>query len=351
LDKNRIMHTLLLVVLVTSILVVGGCVGEIGGDKEKITITDSTGTDLEINYPVEHVVTLTSDSAEAVRALDAENKIVGITEYMKGDSFWGDIGDKPSVGNIFSPNAEEIASLDPKPDIVITYTDWSDDLEDQLEPFGIQVVRLDFYKMDTMDREIEVLGEILDREDEADELLEFYGDQLDKIETKSGMMDEDMVKEVYLEAYKEYSTAATNDTNYHQILNLIGSVNIAGEFTNTYPEVSAEWVMEKNPDAMVKVVQDSDTLGYEVEDTENAEQLYNEITDRKGLSSTDAIKDGELLLVSQGVLSSMKSPVGALIIAEFLYPSLYSDIDSNEVLEEYFEDFHGVGHDGIWYYK
>ncbi|WGI18135.1 ABC transporter substrate-binding protein [Methanonatronarchaeum sp. AMET-Sl] len=349
-EKKFYIKVISIVVLISMVLLVGGCVDYFESDKEKITIVDSTGNEVEINYPVENVVTLTSDSAEAVRALDAENKIVGISEYMVGDSFWGDIGEKNSIGTIFSPNVEEIASLEPKPDIVITYTDWSEDLEDDLKPFGIDVVRLDFYKMDKMEEEIELLGEILDKENEATELLNFYNKHLDEIKDLSSNLNASDVKEVYIEGYQEWSTAATNETNYHQIIELVGAKNIAEEFDTTYPKVSDEWVLEKNPDVMVKIVQDSNTLGYEVNSTEKAEQMYEEIVDRKGLSNTTAIQDDELILVSQNVLSTMQNPIGALIIADFIYPNIFEDIDPEEVHKEYLMKFHGIEHEGIWHY-
>ncbi|WP_161490817.1 ABC transporter substrate-binding protein [Methanonatronarchaeum thermophilum] len=334
----------------SSVLLVGGCVDYFESDKERITIVDSTGEEIEINYPVENVVTLTSDSAEAVRALGAEDKVVGINDYMSGD-FWGDLGEIDSVGNIFNPNPEEIASLEPKPDLVLTYTEYTEDLEDDLKPFGIDVVRLDFYKMDSIEEEIEILGEILDKEDEAEELLNFYNKHMDEVKELAGDINESEVKDVYIEGFEEWSTASTNESNYHQVVELVGANNIAGDRDRTYPTVSAEWVLDNNPDAMMKVVQDSSVLGYDVNCTENAEQMYNDIVDREGLSETDAVKNDELVLVSQNVLSTMQNNIGTLIMAEYLYPDVYEDIDPMEVHEEYLEDFHGIEYDGIWYYS
>ncbi|WP_161490816.1 ABC transporter substrate-binding protein [Methanonatronarchaeum thermophilum] len=318
-------------------------------DKDKITIEDSTGTEVEVNYPVEEIVTLTSNSAEAVRALDCDDKIVGISEFMKGDQFWEDLDDRTTVGNFFNPNYEEIASLNP--DLVIAYSDYEEDLEDKLDKFDITVVRLDFYKVDQIEEEIEILGKILDAEDNAEKLLDFYEESMEEIIELTNEIGEEDVKNVYIEQFEEYTTAATNDSNWHQMLELINSRNIAEDLDKTHPEVSPEWVVDENPEVMIKIIRCSDTLGYTVNTTEKVENEYNTIMERTGLSLTTALEEDEVHLLSQDVVSAMRYPIGTSLMAESVYPEIYDELDPDELHKTYLTEFHDLEYKGEWSYQ
>ncbi|OKY77470.1 MAG: ABC-type Fe(3+)-hydroxamate transport system periplasmic component [Candidatus Methanohalarchaeum thermophilum] len=339
----------LLVILVTFLVGASGCM-EQPGDNDvdgTVNLVDSAGRNLTIEQPVERIVTLTSDSAEAVRALDSGGKIVGVTKYMKGTDFWGNISDQPAVGSCFSPNYEKIAELDP--DLVITYSKWAEDLEDKLRPFNITVVRLDFYKMDSVDTELQKLGKVLDKRERAEELLDFYETQKNKIKSNLSELPEEQRLDVYIEGHEPYSTAS-RESGWHQVLELVGADNIAEDLNATYPDVSSEWVLENNPDVIVKVVT-GDAFGYNIDNSTRASEIYGEIVNREGLSEVDAVKDGKVILISEDVLSAMRHPVGATYLAKGLYPEKLKDLEPGEIHETYLEEFQNIRYDGNWFYR
>lgn len=322
-----------------------------GGMDEKasmVTITDSAGRKVTIDQPVERIVTLSSDSAEAVRALGAGDRIVGISKYMKDDPYWGEIGEKQVVGSCFSPNYEKMAELNP--DVVITYTKWSEDLQEKLKPFNITVVRLDFYKSRTLCSEIEKLGVVLGREEQAHELIDFYDENDNRITRKvQEIPSEDRVR-VYVEGYQAYDSAGEG-SGWHQQVTLAGGRNIAADLGGAYPEVSAEWVVEQNPDVIVKAVSGSgDAFGYTVNETNKARAIKEEIAGRPGWSTIKAVRDDRIYLVSGDVFSGLRYPVGTAYLAKQFYPQKFQDLNPREVHREYLERFQGVECKGLWYY-
>ncbi|CAM4265075.1 ABC transporter substrate-binding protein [Paenibacillus alkaliterrae] len=75
------------------------------------------------------------------------------------------MNDRPDIGETGEVNLEVILSL--KPQLVFAYTNRPDHtLEDKLEPAGIQVIRMNNYLPDQMDRETELLGKIFQKEDQ-----------------------------------------------------------------------------------------------------------------------------------------------------------------------------------------
>ena len=137
---------------------------------DSVSIKDANGRLIDVKLPVKRIVTLTSDALEVIRAVKAEGLVVGLNSGIVRDAlFWPGLKDRRSVGSWRNPNYELIAELNP--DIVIGYAERPGPvMEKKIYPFGIQVIRLDFYKILTLEKEVGILGQILKREKEAGQL-------------------------------------------------------------------------------------------------------------------------------------------------------------------------------------
>ena len=114
------------------------------------------------------------------------------------------------------------------------------------------------------------------------------------------------------------------------------------------PEVSAEWVAEQNPDVIIR---EASGMGFAAENTDKAKEIYNDIMTRDGISGITAIKNKDVHLLSVDIYSRPGYIVGVCQIAKWLYPDLFSDLDTDAVLKEYFDIFFpGQGVRGIWTY-
>ncbi|MBW1722558.1 MAG: ABC transporter substrate-binding protein [Deltaproteobacteria bacterium] len=139
-----------------------------------MTIEDARGRKVRLSLPIKTVVALNSDILEILRTLKAEDCVAGVfSEVVREREFWGDLAQRPKVGSWREPNMEAIAAL--KPDLVIAYSrNPGQLLENKMALFGIQVLRLDFYKVDTLEREVRVMGQLLNREKEAVRFCDWY---------------------------------------------------------------------------------------------------------------------------------------------------------------------------------
>ena len=72
-----------------------GCAGSVTGtldkktanmDKDAIVIIDNTGTTFHPNQPATRIVTQNSDVVELLIAFGAQDRIVGVAEYIKNPS-------------------------------------------------------------------------------------------------------------------------------------------------------------------------------------------------------------------------------------------------------------------------
>jgi len=154
-----------------------------------MTITDSAGRDVTLQMPVERIIVLSTDAAEAVELLGAGDKIVGIVDTVQKMSSWyfPDLKKKTLVGKWSAPDYETIAQIAKgsedkiTPDIlVIGYPSGKmsgksygvDAVSEGLASFpDIAVVGFDFSKDATMDEEIAKLGKILGKDDKAQQYI------------------------------------------------------------------------------------------------------------------------------------------------------------------------------------
>ncbi|MCD5425068.1 MAG: ABC transporter substrate-binding protein, partial [Methanosarcinaceae archaeon] len=158
------------------------------------TITDANGNSVTINGTIDSIITLNTDAAEAVRLLGAEHKIIGISHHIQKDyRFFPMIHTKPVVSRWREPlNIEDIltVSRDYNNTILLTYSRWSpnpEDLEDKLigREHNITIVRLDFYRPETLANEIKQLGIVLKchpgTQDRATQYIEMHDNIVNQI--------------------------------------------------------------------------------------------------------------------------------------------------------------------------
>lgn len=149
-------------------------------------VTDSLGRSVHIPVPVRRVVSLSASGVECIRIMERIDTLVGITEHTKTrKAQFPEVARLPSVGRGFMPNFEVIAEL--RPDVILAWkTNPGPELERQLEPLGIAVLRLDLTEPGKLPEEMRTLASILGPEaQKAHGSLLGMGGTLDGADTKS----------------------------------------------------------------------------------------------------------------------------------------------------------------------
>ncbi|KUK31316.1 MAG: Periplasmic binding protein [Thermoanaerobacterales bacterium 50_218] len=321
-------------------------------EKTDVTIQDATGKEITVSTGLNRVVLLNSDVAEALRILGVpEDVIVGVSVTVQEHPYLG-LQDKPSVGKCFEPNLEKIVEL--RPQAVFTYGKWPDTkLEEKLEPVGIKVVRLDFYKPETYDRDLMALAKIFGKEERAEKFLEWKSEKTAVIRDRV----ENLKPEEKLKVYGTWFSSLekgewkpyAQGTALHQGIELAGGLNIARELEG-YPKVSPEWILEKDPDVAVFGVLSDKGLGYAATDYSEAEKLMDTALKNEILRKTGAGKKERIYFLNTKLLGGDKTYLGSFYLAKWFYPELFGDIEPDQVLKEYFEKWLNIPFKGKWAY-
>jgi len=317
---------------------------------ERITFTDAFSKKVEIAAPAQRIVVINGDAAEILCALGAENNIVGISSHIaENRNLLSGLAGKAVVGSTTSPSLEKIIEL--QPDLVIAYEMWlsREAFEDKLSPLGIPVARLYCYRMDRLDQEIEILGKIVGKEERAASYTRYFHEILDHVNKRlEGRKGEKI--NIYNESYGPYKTI-TDGSGHESFLDSAGVENIAASQAVRFPEITAEWVVEKNPDLIVKVASNVYVKsGYGVNDVKAIEAFRDDLLKRPVWAEIAAVKNNRVYILSNELYVGPRAPLGILYISKWAYPELFQDVDPQELHRKWLMQWHGKALEGIYVY-
>lgn len=360
-DERKMGNKKYLAIIISAILIISAFVGgyyasQTGAnntnDRTTVTVQDSADRLVEVPYPVKTIVTLWDNPTEILAALGATDRIVGVDQASKGDidtGLYPELANIPVIGSDSDPNYEKIAEL--KPDVVIMLSSYSplpDEVAEQLEPFGIAVVALDFYRTEVYYREVQTLGYMLDLEAEAASLNTFFKEVQDMITERIGTLSDSEKKSVYFEGSSKYKTfgGAGYGAGCPGMIRAAGGIDLYPEVSTVVFEVDPEDVAKRNPD----IICTGTTEGYLLTNTTKFETLYNSVLDRDELAGTKAVKNGDVYVISWEIAGGARKPFGTMYLAKIMYPDLFADFDPNQVIKEYLENYLHVPYQGVFIY-
>lgn len=366
--------TLLLIIAVVFLMGCGqkeGDASQASGTAEQITVTDLAGREVTLKVPVERaVVTFNFEEYIAVAGEDAFKKTVGWTRgYWEGRRQWiwekyssafPEIKDIPDVGytskGTFS--AEKVISL--KPDLVIMWQGEYDKAEvaiKQLEQAGIPVVFVDYHAqtLENHSKSTLLLGKVLGKEKRAQEIVDFYQEQVDKVYSRLEKINKPKPK-VYVECgYAGPSTYGNSygDFMWGALVERCGGINIAKDKIEKAGELNPEYVLHANPDVIVITGSywpkniDSMKLGYYA-DSEESKDLLNNFTKRPGWENLNAVKNKRVYSIHHGLSRHIYDLTTTQYLAKVFYPDEFEDLDPEETFREFHEKFLPIDYSGMW---
>lgn len=321
------MSKILVVCLMIISIFISGC-NNIKNDNNTI-IQDSIGRNVEVSLPLTRVVVANGYNAELINAVGALDAVVGVDYgiYQDEEEYKGRFKYNQVIGKSQRElNYEKIIELAPQALILTGNGSW-EEAENKLSKFGIQVIVVDSYYTEQFFDNCKLVGKLFGRERQANAISEYFLRQLNYIQTKLKNVPK---KTVYFEYRREGNTTVPGDYFYN-MLELAGAKNIFDDAQNV--SVNSESIILRNPDYIVKVGENNIAAKYipptEIEWTKRK----NNIIDRDGWDSIDAVKNDRILLLSHFLHGGASKIVGTVYIAKFMYPEYLPDLHPEEVFK------------------
>ena len=323
------------------------------GKEKEITFVDVRGKAVTVKKPVRRIVVLSDSTADAIRVLGAEDRVVGIGSGLASETILLPVMSKlPTVGG--SPPDYE-AILDLKPDIILPSGAGSEELEEKLNPW-VTVVRFDFYGPEIMTKQIMELGYILDNEDKAKEFSDFYLSVLNKVKERTEELSEDKKPRVFYCAYPGqagYRYYAITPKKYlGPLCTLAGGNNIAADLPANM--VDPEWVLVENPDIIVAHEGSGLPSGYDTDDITGSKKSIEQMVNEPGWDHIKAVEDGKVYIETSDIDCGPQLFIVIAYMAKVFYPYLFEDLDPEAIHQEYLTRFQRIDYDldehGIFFY-
>ena len=245
--------------------------------------------------------------------------------------------DLPVVGGWFGKstgNYETFISLEP--DLILASD--AATVEERQSKFGsIPVVSVNvFDTYDTMPESIRKMGVILDAEEQAQKLVDYYDEAVEYVASVlANINNEDKVTVYYAEGDGGLRTDPSG-SQHTELIDFCGGSNVAVVEDQTgygMTSVSMEQILIWNPDIII--------IGRAADAT-----LYDQILSDPVWANIQAVKDGRVYLRPNNPFSWFDGPpgmneiVGIYWMIQTLYPEQCTDLDLKAKVQEFYLDFY-----------
>lgn len=282
---KKLTSLFLVLVLIFSLSACGGTDDseKTSGDTFPMTVTDYIGTEMEFKAAPEKIVSLSPSCTEILYELGLGDKMVGVSNWC---TYPEEAADVEKVGDTYSVSVERIIELDA--DVVFVSGAAAAESVEALNAAGIPVYSIGAKEFGEILTSIENVGKITGTSEKAGEITKAMSEKLDQLEEKFGKLEQ---KSVFIDLGNLYSTGSEDYLGAS--LFYINADNIAIEAGANSPQLSAETVIEKNPQVYIALSSEKDFVkpaGFdEIDAFKNGEVYYIDYAD----PATDMItRDG-----------------------------------------------------------
>ena len=314
-----------------------------------IIVTDSNGIEHHFDETPSRVAITNTYAASVMRMLEVDlERVVGISGDFDDESLWPEFINTPLVQQSAHSEIDFESLLDSRPDIYIVFaTNGMVDtnaIREKLDPVGIKVVALDFYKYDVLRDEINVIADIFGKQQEASDLFSEFDEIENMVSERIIGINESLRPQIVMEHHASLTrdpVVLTGTSQWTDMIEKAGGRNVFADLPGHTTHVDMEAIMDENPDV---IMFDGITfdIGFNNYDDEDKCQTHMQfIADRPGFDSITAIQDNRMAIMS-GEFAGPMMIHGLPTLAKLLHPDLFSDINADEYLDDYFIDHHNI---------
>lgn len=314
-------------------------------------ITDSKGNAIVIVKPLGRIVAY---NFHAMGALNATDLVVGVANSALDDScVVPEVQEKVDIGGggPYEPDFEKVISC--RPDALLTYTELGPgpDFFERRMPEGVPVIRLDLIRPGSLVPEMNKLGYLINRTEEAHAYEAWHNRWMGEIDRRLALIPEEERVRVFVDIWSTSFTDRSNERrtagrgqwySYGQYCIDGGGINLAQDISNPQSTVDIEWLARQNPDVILGVMYDGN---YECTNNSVLKAQYNELLGHPTLQDINAIKNKRVYVLSYRYTNGLTYPAARARVAKWFYPELFSDIDPASIHQEYVTQFLGSSYD------
>lgn len=275
-----------------------------------VTVTDDIGRTVTITSSPQRIVCITPSTTEIAYALGLGDKIVGVDVYS---DYPPEAILKQNISNIYTPDPEEVARLNPDLVLLYSFSGPGDPNVDAIENLGINVIALKPTNLSGIINDILLVGRVTGKIEEAETFASQLNETINNIVDKvSGVTTK---PKVYIEYWYPPPWTFGPNTWGDEIIRIAGGINAFGDAPTDYIQTTDEDVIARNPDVIISLY--------------GAQHLHfatlEEMKQRHGWASIKALQNGKVYLLDENLIvrPGPRIVMGLEAVASFLHPELF----------------------------
>jgi len=257
-------------------------------------------------------------------------------------------------------NVEAVLGAQPHVALVSLDSGPTDAQTAQLEQAGVRVAYIDFFQhpFENQSRSLSLLGSMIGREEQAQAYNAFRAARLKVISDRVAGLTDAQKPTVFLEAHAGNGPDCCNSVgagNIGDYLSFVGARNIGAEvLKQPSGKLNLEFVVERDPDIYIATGGPhlEKTGGFVVGpkyDVETSRASLRRVAARRGLSTLKAVREGRVHGLSHQLINSPIDIVAAEVLAKWIQPELFADLDPRATLDAINKDFLAVPYRGDYW--
>ncbi len=276
-----------------------------------ISITDAAGRTVVVPASARRIVSLAPSTSEIVAFVGAIDRLVAVDDFS---DYPPALQNLPRVGGSdFTYDAEAIVALEP--DLVLAAGITSPDAVGQLADLGLTVVVVGSLEasLDSILTDITLVGSLVGAADSTAEAVAALRERVATVQRAIAAVEGR--PRVYWEIdatdpQRPYSIAP--GSFMHELLTTAGGENIFADATNPYPQVSAEQIVDGDPQI---IVMSNAAYGTTVES----------LRGRTGWQDITAVRDQQVFPIDDDLVSrpGPRAVDGLEVLARLLHPGQF----------------------------
>ena len=207
--------------------------------------------------PPQRIVSTAPSITELLYALGLGDRVAGVTTFCR---YPPEAARKPKIGSYTEPNLEAIAAL--KPDLVIVQTN-PVRLTGRLRALKLRVIEIDQQNLAALYNSFRIVGQAAGAPAAAARLSDSVRAKLDQIRARAAKREPTRMTFVVGRSPNrlEGLVVAGRASYLNEIIHLAGGENVFRDAVASYPSVSLEAILSRNPQAIVDMGDMSGTVG------------------------------------------------------------------------------------------
>ncbi|MCS0504905.1 ABC transporter substrate-binding protein [Ancylobacter mangrovi] len=349
--------------------VVAAVLASIGPAFADVTLKDVTGREVHLDAPAHRLLIddgrylialalINPDPVSVLAAWPHDINRIGKATYAAYEKKFPAIDKLARVASSAgSLSVEQVIAARPDLAVFSLGSQPTEEQRSRIEAAGIPVVVIDFFThpLANLEPSLRLLAAATGREAQAEAFLAFRRARLDAVKAKLADLKPDERPRVFLEPHAAMTSDCCNSPgkgNVGDIIEADGGTNIgAAVIPRAFGKLNLEYVISQDPQVYIA------TGGSHMEGTaglligpeytaDKARETLARVVSRPGFSGLAAVRDHRVHGLSHQMLNSPLDIFTVEILAKWIHPERFKDLDVDETVREVNERFLAVPVEG-----